>query len=90
MKKKQNNNLLVQTLKQINEDAWCQRTYWKAEKNFQFIQDKLTKEEAAELQYRLSLDFNPDNPDFNNDYYDKANSSEYIKELIKKYENEVE
>ena len=40
MKKKQKNNnfLLVWALKQINEDAWCSRTYWKAKRNFWLIQ----------------------------------------------------
>ena len=91
MKKKQKNNnfLLVWALKQINEDAWCYRTYWKAKRNFWLIQDKLTKEEAEELKQLLILYCDPENPDHSTGEWggmEKSIASDYIKKLIIKYE----
>lgn len=82
-------NLLVWALKQINEDAWCWRTYNKAQRNFWLIKDKLTIEEADKLEQMLILYCDPDNPDHSTGEWggiEKSMVSDYIKKLIKKYE----
>ena len=79
----------INTLKQISNDAWCYRTYYKAKKSFDSIRDKLTEEEANTLEQILVLDCDPDCPDSLSGKYAyeyKAYMSQYIKELIKKYD----
>jgi hypothetical protein len=79
---------LINILNQINNDAWCYRTYWKAERSLKQIKDKLTNEEFNKLKYLLILNCDPDCPDSHySDYGAKKEVSDYIKTLITKYEN---
>ena len=78
-------NKIVQTLRQINDDAWCQRTYRKAVKKFLSIKDMLASAEVDTLNILLVENCDPNNPDFVNSYHDKVVVSEYIKYLILKY-----
>ncbi|MBP3799978.1 MAG: hypothetical protein ILA19_03240 [Bacilli bacterium] len=78
---------LITILNQINNDAWCYRTYWKAERSLKQIKDKLTDEEFNKLKYLLILNCDPDCPDSHySDYAGKKKVSDYIKTLIVKYE----
>ena len=77
---------LILTLNQINNDMWCWRTYWKADRYFQQVKDQLTEQEARKLEQLLTLTCDPDCPDSHwADYWAKAKVSDYIKELIDKY-----
>ena len=76
---------IVQTLRQINDDAWCQRTYHKAVRKLLSIKDVLDSDEVDTLKILLVENCDPNNPDFVNSYHDKAYVSEYIKSLIIKY-----
>lgn len=77
---------LITILNQINNDAWCYRTYWKAERSLKQIKDKLTNEEFNKLKYLLILNCDPMCPDAHySDYGAKKEVSDYIKTLITKY-----
>lgn len=77
---------LITTLNQINNDAWCHRTYWKAQRSLKQIKDKLTNEEFQKLDLMLALNCDPTCPDsYYSDYIGKKEVSDYIKTLIAKY-----
>ena len=80
------NSNLINILNQINNDAWCYRTYWKAERSLKQIKDKLTNEEFNKLDLLLALNCDPRCPDSHYaDYMGKKEVSDYIKALIAKY-----
>lgn len=77
---------LIDILNQINSDAWCYRTYWKAQKSLKQIKDRLTNEEFNKLDLLLTLNCDPICPDScYSDYRGKKEVSDYIKALIIKY-----
>jgi len=77
---------LIDILNQINNNAWCCRTYWKARKYLKQIKDKLTNKEFDKLDLLLALNCNRMCPDsYYSDYAGKKEVSEYIKQLIDKY-----
>ena len=78
---------LIQSLQYINDNAWCHRTFWKAEKTFKEIKTQLTQEESEKL-YRTLLECDPDYPDYNGSMHDKTFLSSYIKRLQLKYQKE--
>ena len=77
---------LITILNQINNDAWCSRTYWKAERSLKQIKDELTNEEFNKLRLLLILNCDPECPDsYYSNHIGKKEVSDYIKTLIAKY-----